>query len=187
MANDPLQYDKMVQNAFRGVVREALAEVAEHGLSGRHHFYITFRTDHPGVDIPEYLNAQYPHEMTIVLEHEFWGLEVADDAFAVTLSFNKMNERLSVPLAAVTRFVDPGANFGLQLQATAPDGTPLGPLPGPAGEGKEAPPIGEAEPGERETEPSEKETEARKKKAQPAKKKAQPGEKVVALETFRKP
>ncbi len=180
MANDPLQYEKMVQNAFRGVVREALGEIAEGGLPGRHHFYITFRTDHPGVDIPEYLRARYPHEMTIVLEHQFWGLEVDEEAFAVTVSFNKANERVGVPLAAVTRFLDPAADFGLQLQAIAPDGTPLGPVPEPIEEGKEAPPVGEGEPGGSEA-------AAGETKAEAGGSEAAPGEKVVALEKFRKP
>jgi hypothetical protein len=107
----------MVENALRSVVRDALTLTAEHGLPGAHHFYITFRTEYPGVQIPDYLSAQYPHEMTIVLEHQFWGLEVDDRQFAVTLSFRNQAERLVVPLAAVTAFADPSVKFGLEFRA----------------------------------------------------------------------
>jgi hypothetical protein len=89
------------------------------GLPGNHHFYITFHTRHPGVDLADYLRVQYPEEMTIVLQHQFWGLEVTQDWFEVTLSFNRVNERLHVPFAAVTAFADPSAKFGLQFQAQA--------------------------------------------------------------------
>lgn len=84
---------------------------------GAHHFYITFLTGHPGVDIPDHLRAQYPDTMTIVLEHQFWGLEVEDDRFSVTLSFSGVNQRLSIPFAAVTAFADPSVRFGLQFHA----------------------------------------------------------------------
>jgi len=111
----------MVQEALRSVVRQALQQVAEHGLPGAHHFYITFRTAYPGVEIPDYLSAQYPHEMTIVLEHQFWGLEVDDHQFAVTLSFRNQAERLVVPMAAITAFADPSVKFGLEFRSE-PDG-----------------------------------------------------------------
>jgi len=111
----------MVENALRSVVRDALSLTAEHGLPGAHHFYVTFRTAYPGVEIPDYLSAQYPHEMTIVLEHQFWGLEVDDHQFSVTLSFRNQAERLVVPLAAVTAFADPSVKFGLEFRSE-PDG-----------------------------------------------------------------
>jgi hypothetical protein len=111
-----MRYDRMVEEALRGVVREALARAAKSGLVGSHHFYITFRTSHPGVILPDYLLARYPNEMTIVLEHQFWGLEVDDEKFAVTLSFSNQAERLTVPLAAITAFADPSVKFGLQFQ-----------------------------------------------------------------------
>lgn len=117
MARPTLRYDKMVENALRSVVRDALTLTAEHGLPGAHHFYITFRTAYPGVEIPDYLSAQYPHEMTIVLEHQFWGLEVDDHLFSVTLSFRNQAERLVVPLAAVTAFADPSVKFGLEFRS----------------------------------------------------------------------
>lgn len=114
---DLFRYDKMVERALRGVVREALARTAASGLPGTHHFYITFQTKHPGVNIPASLSSQYPEDMTIVLEHQFWDLEVDEDHFAVTLSFQSRPERLTVPFEAVTAFTDPSCKFGLQFQA----------------------------------------------------------------------
>jgi uncharacterized protein len=111
----------MVENALRSVVRDALTLTAEHGLPGAHHFYVTFRSAYPGVEIPDYLAAQYPHEMTIVLEHQFWGLEVDDHQFSVTLSFRNQAERLVVPMAAITAFADPSVKFGLEFRSE-PDG-----------------------------------------------------------------
>ena len=116
MARDTLQYDKMVESALRGVVRQALIYVSKNGLPGNHHFYLTFRTDHPGVDISDALRAQYPNDMTVVLQHQYWGLEVNDDHFVVNLSFSNMPERLQVPYAALMSFVDPSVKFGLQFQ-----------------------------------------------------------------------
>jgi uncharacterized protein len=116
MAKTFLRYDKMVEDALRGVLREALI-ASQNGLPGDHHFYITFRTRHPGVDIGENLRARYPEEMTIVLQHQYWGLDVTPEWFEVTLSFNRVNERLHIPFAAVTAFADPSAKFGLQFQA----------------------------------------------------------------------
>ncbi|WP_119679043.1 SspB family protein [Indioceanicola profundi] len=116
MSKDQLRYDRMVEGALRGVVREALSEVAEHGLPGEHHFYLTFRTHAPGVDIPDFLRTQYPGEMTIVLQYQFYGLEVTKDGFGVTLSFGGKHERLTVPLSAITTFADPSVNFALQFQ-----------------------------------------------------------------------
>jgi uncharacterized protein len=122
-----MRYDKMVEEALRGVVREAIARAAKTGLMGSHHFYITFRTQSPGVGLPDYLLARYPEEMTIVLEHQFWGLEVDNEKFAVTLSFSNKAERLTVPLAAITAFADPSVKFGLQFQEaeSAKDGPKL--------------------------------------------------------------
>ena len=119
---EQIRYDRMVENALRGVVREALTHVAERGLPGNHHFFLTFRTGHPGVQIPEYLRTQYPVEMTVVLQYQFFGLEVEPDRFAVTLSFNNVHERLLIPFAAITTFADPSVNFALQFQALVPAG-----------------------------------------------------------------
>ena len=127
---DLFRYDKMVERALRGVVREALARTSASGLPGTHHFYITFQTKHPGTKIPDSLSSQYPDEMTIVLEHQFWDLEVEEDRFSVTLSFQSRPERLTVPFEAITAFTDPSVKFGLQFQAnegsgaTTPESTP---------------------------------------------------------------
>lgn len=102
-----LPYAPLVHAALRSLVRGALAYAARHGLAGEHHFYLTFRTDHPGVAIPARLKAQYPEEMTVVLQHQFWDLKVQDDAFSVGLSFNGVPASLTVPFAAVTGFADP--------------------------------------------------------------------------------
>lgn len=105
----------MVEKALRGVLREALS-ISVGGLPGDHHFYITFRTNHPGVTISTPMRARYPEEMTIVLQHQFWDLDVTQDWFEVTLSFNHVSEKLHIPFAAVTAFADPSAKFGLQFQ-----------------------------------------------------------------------
>lgn len=123
MANDVLRYDRMVEDALRGVLREAL-RVSVDGPPGGHHFYITFRTRHPQVDIPDHIRARYPDEMTIVLQHQYWGLEVTPEWFEVTLSFNRVNERLHIPFAAVSAFADPSAKFGLQFQTESAVETP---------------------------------------------------------------
>ena len=116
MSKDQMQYGRMVDTALRGVVRDILTRVREHGLPGAHHFYISFRTGDPGVVMPEALRAKYRDEMTIVLQHQFWGLEVGADYFEVTLSFNKLQQRLHVPYRAMTGFFDPSVQFGLQFQ-----------------------------------------------------------------------
>ena len=111
-------YEQLVQESLRSVVRESLMQVARSGLPGNHHFYISFRTDYPGVDLPDYLLEQYPEEITIVLQYEFWDLEVEEDSFFVTLCFNDIHERLTIPLQAIVSFVDPSVKFGLQFSPT---------------------------------------------------------------------
>ena len=119
--DDILRYDKMVEHALRGVVKQAIEEVMEDGLPGDHHFYITFMTDFPGVDIPDYLRDRYPGEMTIVLQYQFYDLEVDEERMQVTLSFNNVPEKLVIPLAAITIFADPSVNFALQFQPLGED------------------------------------------------------------------
>jgi len=116
MVEDGYAYDELVHTALTGVVREVMRDAGEHGLPGRHHFYITFATRHPGVQIPDYLIDQYPDEMPLILQHQFWGLEVDGDAFEVTLSFKGSQERLRVPFDAITTFADPSVNFVLRLR-----------------------------------------------------------------------
>lgn len=111
-----MDYNRLVDGALRTVVRQALRRAAREGLPGSHHFYISFRTSDPGVDIPDYLRAKYPEEMTIVIQHQFWGLEIGEDGFEVTLSFRKSPERLRIAFAALTGFFDPSVQFGLQFK-----------------------------------------------------------------------
>jgi hypothetical protein len=122
---DKFQYESLVDEALRGVVRRVLTHAAERGLPGTHHFYISFRTTEPGVEMPEYLRAKYADEMTIVLQHQYWGLEVTDQHFEVTVSFNKRNERIKVPFTALSAFVDPSVRFGLQFEKRSGDAPPL--------------------------------------------------------------
>ena len=117
MAQNPFDYPQMVEAALRGVMREALARTAREGLPGDQHFYVSFRTCAPGVASPKHLLTKYPDEMTIVLQHQFRALEVGDDAFSVSLSFQSRMEQLTIPFAAVTTFADPSVNFGLQFEA----------------------------------------------------------------------
>jgi len=121
MARNGFDYNAMVEQAMRDVVRLALGQAAEIGMPGNHHMMIGFRTDYPGVDIPGYLKQSYPQEMTIVLQHQFWELEARPELFTVTLSFNKIAERLTIPYAAITAFADPSVQFGLQFRVAAAD------------------------------------------------------------------
>ena len=116
-----IPYDEIVQEALRSVVGRVLGEVAEGTgeLPGSHHFYITFRTGAPGVSIPPDLKVRFPEEMTIVLQNKFWDLGVDEHGFTVGLSFNGIPAKLDVPFAAITAFVDPAVDFGLQWQAGA--------------------------------------------------------------------
>ena len=117
-----MHYGRLVDTALRGVVRDILARVRDSGLPGAHHFYISFRTGDPGVVMPDGLRAKYRDEMTIVLQHQFWGLEVGADYFEITLSFNKLQQRLHIPFRAMTGFFDPSVQFGLQFQPATADG-----------------------------------------------------------------
>ncbi len=121
MTDDGIRYEKLVEDALRGVVRAALEQVSDEGLPAAHHFYITFRTDHAGVEIPDYLREKYPNEMTIVLQYQFWDMVVEEDYFSVTLSFNNVGENLVVPFPAITGFADPSVKFGLQFHTPETD------------------------------------------------------------------
>lgn len=128
-----IPYDEIVQEALRAVVGRVLGQVEDaHGtLPGNHHFYITFKTGAPGVSIPADLKARFPDEMTVVLQNKFWDLVVTEDGFSVSLSFNQMPAKLRVPFSAITAFVDPAVDFGLQFQAVSDDGDDDG-MPGAA-------------------------------------------------------
>jgi uncharacterized protein len=136
MDPDKIDYSAILQDALRNAVRRVLEQVAEHGLPGEHHFYIGFRTAFPGVEVPRFLRDQYPEEVTIILQHQFWGLEVTPEAFSVLLTFGGSRQRLLVPFAALTAFGDPSADFGLRFDADAagasgksPDESPSPPEP----------------------------------------------------------
>jgi uncharacterized protein len=113
---DTLRYDRWIEDALKSVVRKALHYCQENGLPGDHHFYITFSTDHPDAVVPEHLRAQYPQEITIVLENEFWDLKVDEKFFDVTLSFSDIKTPLHIPFEAITGFADPSVKFGLQFK-----------------------------------------------------------------------
>ena len=116
MATDHIRYDVLARDALRGVLRRVLTDAAEHGLPGEHHFFITFLSTADGVKLSPRLLAQYPEEMTIILQHQFWDLVVTEDRFEVGLSFGGVPERLVVPFAAIKSFLDPSVKFGLQFE-----------------------------------------------------------------------
>jgi len=116
MATDHIRYDVLARDALRGVLKHVLADAAEHGLPGEHHFYITFLSKAEGVKLSPRLLSQYPQEMTVILQHQFWDLVVTDDRFEVGLSFNGIPERLVIPFSAIKSFFDPSVQFGLQFE-----------------------------------------------------------------------
>lgn len=124
---DTIDYQRIIQDALRGVVRRVLTQVVEHGLPGEHHFYVGFRTSHPGVEVPRFLRDQYPEEMTIILQHQFWELAVDEEEFSVVLSFGGSRHRLRIPFAALTAFADPEAQFALRFAEASPAAPPVGP------------------------------------------------------------
>jgi hypothetical protein len=115
MATDHIRYDVLARDALRGVLRRVLADAAEHGLPGEHHFFITFISTAEGVKLSPRLLAQYPEEMTVILQHQFWDLVVTEERFEVGLSFGGIPERLVVPFSAIKSFFDPSVQFGLQF------------------------------------------------------------------------
>src|SRR6185369_10159282 len=180
MAKDFIGYQALTDAALRGVVRDALRRIEKQGLIGSHHFYLTFKTKFPGVDIPDFLREQYPDEMTIILQHQFWGLKISEEKFEVTLTFKKLPATLTIPFAALTAFFDPGVQFGLQFRGPEGDAKP-GPTP-------VMPPAPAAEQNREKTaEAPTKLTPAPASAAAPPtdEKPAAPGE-VVSLDSFRK-
>jgi hypothetical protein len=183
--NDRFHYDALVDDALRGVVRRVLRQVADKGLPGSHHFYISFRSADPGVQLPEYLRAKYPEEMTIVLQHQYWDLILTEEFFEVTVSFNKQQERIKVPFAALSAFVDPSVRFGLQFDrkdktGVVPEkatGAPAAPTPLPAPDKR--PSISPPAPGDVKADTAAKPAEGEAKPEDPA-------SKIVKLDSFRK-
>lgn len=142
MAEDRIRYDILAQEALRGVMRKVLAEVANTGLPGDHHFFITFLTTAPGVRVSSRLKERYPEQMTIVLQYQYWDLKVSETGFEVGLSFADIPETLSVPFSAVRGFYDPSVNFELEFDvkteeeeaaAQSEAGEPEAAAPGPKG------------------------------------------------------
>ena len=138
MATDHIRYDVLARDALRGVLRKVLSDAAAHGLPGEHHFFITFLSKAEGVKISPRLLAQYPDEMTIILQHQFWDLVVTEDRFEVGLSFGGIPERLVVPFSAIKSFFDPSVQFALQFEpseavAEAPAKNLPAAAPAPAG------------------------------------------------------
>lgn len=119
MSKDMIRYDLLVQEALKGVVRKVVGDAARDGLVGDHHFYISFKTDYPGVRLSNRLREKYPQDMTIVLQHQYWDLGVTEHAFEVGLSFSGVPERLLVPFDALTGFFDPSVQFGLKFEISA--------------------------------------------------------------------
>src|SRR3569623_3635091 len=137
MATDLIRYDVLTRDALRGGLRRGLVDAAESGVPGEHHFYITFLSTAEGVKLSPRLLSQYPQEMTVILQHQFWDLVVTEDRFEVGLSFGGIPERLVVPFNAIKSFFDPSVQFGLQFEASeAADetsGAKLPTVPAPSG------------------------------------------------------
>ena len=131
MAKDQIRYDLLVQEALKGVVRKILSDAGRDGLHGEHHFYISFRTEYPGVRLSNRLREKYPQEMTIVLQHQFWDLGVTEHAFEVGLSFSGVPERLLIPFDALTGFFDPSVQFGLKFEVQEDEQVEAPPAPAP--------------------------------------------------------
>jgi hypothetical protein len=185
--NDRFHYDALVDDALRSVVRRVLTQVADKGLPGSHHFYISFRSNDPGVTLPDYLRAKYPEEMTIVLQHQYWDLIIKPESFEVTVSFNKQQEHIKVPFAALSAFVDPSVRFGLQFDRKdkdkdkAPEKAETGQQPTPLPAPEKRPPL--AGPSPSEAKPDGQTTD----EAKPAEDKPEDAaSKIVKLDNFRK-
>jgi hypothetical protein len=168
MATDHIRYDVLARDALRGVLRRVLTDAAEHGLPGDHHFFITFLSTAEGVKLSPRLLAQYPEEMTVILQHQFWDLAVTEDRFEVGLSFGGIAERLVVPFNSIKSFFDPSVQFGLQFEPADAPAASLPAVPAPT-----AP-----------TAPTPAPTPATENKDEPAK--PSEGAEVVRLDRFRK-
>lgn len=121
MPSDTIPYDVLAREALRRVVHDVLVIARDEGLPGDHHFFITFRTNTPGVSMSDQLKAEFPEEMTIVLQHQYWDLEITPEQFSVKLAFGGVPRELVVPFKAVSAFFDPSVQFGLQFSALASD------------------------------------------------------------------
>jgi hypothetical protein len=140
MGEETFDYPRILQRALRSVVREVLVRTAADGLPGDHHFYLSLRTDHAGTELPPFLRERYPQEMTVVLQNQFWDLQIDDEGFGVTLRFDGDPVRLRVPFEAVIAFFDPAAQFGLRFDLAGLGGNAVAPdaMAAPAGPGDAA-------------------------------------------------
>ena len=197
---DHIRYDLLTQQALRGVVRNVLGEAAKKGLPGEHHFYVSFDTQAEGVRLSDRLKAQYPEQMTIILQHQFWDLEVDEDSFSVGLSFGGVPEKLHVPFEAIKGFFDPSVQFGLQfeevgdtdaqpvagnaLKEAAKDGGKEGPKPAAPAVKKKAPSAAPLSPKAAAPAPAPAASETAGKPDDPDKPSG--GAEVVRLDRFRK-
>jgi hypothetical protein len=141
MATDHIRYDVLARDALRGVLRRVLTDAAENGLPGDHHFFITFLSTAEGVKLSPRLLAQYPEEMTVILQHQFWDLTVTEDRFEVGLSFGGIAERLVVPFNSIKSFFDPSVQFGLQFEPADAPAASLPAVPAPAAPTVPAPAV----------------------------------------------
>ena len=191
MSEDKIRYDILASEAFRGLIRTVLQKVQKRGLPGEHHFYVTFDTKAPGTILSNRLKDQYPDEMTIVLQHQFWDFQVYEDRFEVKLSFNNLPERLVIPFAAIRSFVDPSVGFvispNLLLQSPTPEGPAAGATPTAEMQNRDAlPPAAQASPDQDiEALPKDDDAAAVKDDADPDDPDEQTA-KVVELDAFRK-
>jgi len=193
---DLIRYDLLVQDALKGVVRKVLIDAGKDGLPGEHHFYISFQTDFPGVRLSNRLREKYPQEMTIVLQHQFWDLNVTEHTFEVGLSFSGIPERLLIPFDALTGFFDPSVQFGLKFDSQDEDEEDVpeaGPAPQPIRgsatepvelkQPRKSPPAAEKKPATAKPEQPETVAEPKADADEPA----APGTaEVVSLDSFRK-
>lgn len=171
MSDDLIRYDILTQDALRRVIRKVLEEVQRSGLPGEHHFFITFDTAFPGVRLSSRMRERYPDEMTIVIQHIFWNLEVGDAAFEIDLSFDDIRERLRIPFESIRGFFDPSVKFGLQFDVVQNADQAAAPEPEPVRKKPAAP----AKPAAKAVEPAKSETA-----------KGEAGAEVVSLDSFRK-
>jgi len=197
MRRSQIDYGWLVENALRTVVRDVLERLGREGAPSPHHFYITFRTHHPGVSIPEFLRDRYPTDMTIVLQHQFWDLSITEQHLEVGLSFSGVPERLFIPLDAVTGFFDPSVQFGLKFEIHDKDAAEDKPaksngaveLPRkptvPVARTAPKVPSRQAKPAS-ESEKAKADKPAKAAKAEPGKDKDDAGAEVVSLDAFRK-
>jgi len=194
MSVDNIRYDLLTQDALRGVIRTVLTNAAAKGLPGDHHFFITFDTRAEGVRMSPRLKASYPEEMTIVLQHQFWDLTVAEEDFEVGLAFNGISERLHIPLKAVKAFLDPSVQFGLQFTVEPEAGAAKAEAPAVAAVPERKKPKPELKQElKRESKPEPKREKATEPQEAPAPAKAKKGDaapattgEVVRLDRFRK-